>query len=36
MYVSCRYNIFFYPGDRVLVIDEIMTTEQAHKEYGRI
>jgi len=36
MHVSYRYTIFFYPKDRVLVIDEIMTTEQAHKEYGRI
>lgn len=36
MHVSYRYTIFFYPKDRVLIIDEIMTTEQAHKEYGRI
>jgi mRNA-degrading endonuclease RelE of RelBE toxin-antitoxin system len=36
MHVSYRYTVFFYPDGEELVVDEIMTTEQAHKRYGRI
>jgi mRNA-degrading endonuclease RelE of RelBE toxin-antitoxin system len=36
MHVSYRYTIFFYPLDKAIIINEIMTTEQAHKKYGRI
>jgi len=36
MHVSYQYTVFFYPDGEDLVINEIMTTEQAHKRYGRI
>jgi hypothetical protein len=36
MHVSYRYTVFFYPRDQAIVINEIMTAEQAHKKYGRI
>jgi mRNA-degrading endonuclease RelE of RelBE toxin-antitoxin system len=36
MHVSYRYTVFFYPDTKDIVVDEIMTTEQAHKRYGRI
>lgn len=36
MHVSYRYTIFFYPDGQDIVVNEIMTTEQAHKKYGRI
>jgi hypothetical protein len=36
MHVSYRSTVFFYPHDRVIVIIEIMTAEQAHKKCGRI
>jgi mRNA-degrading endonuclease RelE of RelBE toxin-antitoxin system len=36
MHVSYRYTIFFYSRDKAIIINEIMTTEQAHKKYGRI
>ena len=36
MHVSYRYTVFFYPEGDDLIINEIMTTEQAHKRYGRI
>jgi mRNA-degrading endonuclease RelE of RelBE toxin-antitoxin system len=36
MHVSYRFTVFFYPDSEGLVINEIMTTEQAHKRYGRI
>jgi hypothetical protein len=32
MQVSCRYTIFFYARDQDIVINEIMTVEQAHKK----
>ena len=36
MHVSFRYTVFFYPDGKDIVVNEIMTTEQAHKRYGRI
>jgi len=36
MHVSHRYTVFFYPDGEDLVLNEIMTTEIAHKRYGRI
>jgi mRNA-degrading endonuclease RelE of RelBE toxin-antitoxin system len=36
MHVSYRYTIFFYPDEKTIIINEIMTTELAHKKYGRI
>jgi mRNA-degrading endonuclease RelE of RelBE toxin-antitoxin system len=36
MHVSYRYTVFFYPRDQVIIINEIMAAEQAHKKYGRI
>jgi hypothetical protein len=36
MHVSYRYTVFFYPDGKDIVVNEIMTTEQAHKRYGRI
>jgi len=36
MHVFHRYTIFFYPRDQVIIINEIMAAEQAHKKYGRI
>ncbi|MDO9550777.1 MAG: hypothetical protein Q7J03_07360 [Methanoregula sp.] len=36
MHVSYRYTIFFYPDGEEIIVNEIMTTEQAHKKYGRI
>jgi mRNA-degrading endonuclease RelE of RelBE toxin-antitoxin system len=36
MHVSYRYTIFYYPYEKTIIINEIMTTEQAHKKYGRI
>jgi len=36
MHVSDKYIVFFYPDGNSLVIDEILTSEQAHKRYGRI
>jgi mRNA-degrading endonuclease RelE of RelBE toxin-antitoxin system len=36
MHVTYRYTIFFYPRDKAIIINEIMTTGQAHKKYGRI
>ena len=36
MHVSYRYTVFFYLRDQTIVINEILTTEQAHKKYGRI
>lgn len=36
MHVSYRYTIFFYLDGGEIIVNEIMTTEQAHKKYGRI
>ena len=36
MHVSYRYTIFFYPNGDEIIVNEIMTTEQAYKKYGRI
>lgn len=36
MHVSYRYTIFYYPEGQNIVVNEIMTAEQAHKKYGRI
>jgi mRNA-degrading endonuclease RelE of RelBE toxin-antitoxin system len=36
MHVSFRYTIFFFPDGEDIVVNEILTTEQAHKRYGRI
>ena len=36
MHVSYRYTVFFYPDGKDIIVNEIMTTEQAHKRYGRI
>jgi mRNA-degrading endonuclease RelE of RelBE toxin-antitoxin system len=36
MHVSYRYTVFFYPDGENIIVNEIMTTEQAHKKYGRI
>ncbi len=36
MHVSHRYTVFFYPDYEDIVINEVMTTEQAQKRYGRI
>ena len=36
MHVSHRYTVFFYPAGQEIVINDIMTIEQAHKKYGRI
>jgi mRNA-degrading endonuclease RelE of RelBE toxin-antitoxin system len=36
MHVSHRYTVFFYPRGQEIVINDIMTLEQAHKNYGRI
>jgi mRNA-degrading endonuclease RelE of RelBE toxin-antitoxin system len=36
MHVSYRYTVFFYPDGKDIVVNDIMTTELAHKRYGRI
>ena len=36
LHVSYRYTTFFYPDGGEIIVNEIMTTEQAHKKYGRI
>jgi len=36
MHVSYRYTIFYYPLGQEIIVNKIMTTEQAHKKYGRI
>jgi hypothetical protein len=36
MHGSYRYTIFFYPREKTIIINEIRTTGQAHKKYGRI
>lgn len=36
MHVSSKYIIFFFITSESVRVDMIMTTEQAHKRYGRI
>jgi hypothetical protein len=36
MHVSGKYVVFFFVFQETVRVDLIMTTEQAHKRYGRI
>jgi len=36
MHVSGKYVVFFFVVQETVRVDLIMTTEQAHKRYGRI
>lgn len=36
MHISMKYTLFYYVESDTVWIDKIMTTEQAHKKYGKI
>ena len=36
MHISLKYTLFYYIESDTVWIDNIMTTEQAHKKYGKI
>ena len=36
MHISMKYTLFYYVDSDSVLIDKIMTIEQAHKKYGKI
>jgi len=36
MHISLKNALFYYTDSDMVLIDKIMTIEQAHKKYGKI